>query len=200
MTDLRYTAEFIGARLAEDKATAGALASATMLAGKRPDFWGAGGPAAEDFWKRFDPTRMLRDINAKTAIVAACTAAAEADPNGPAAVLALAVIEAMSTEWEHPDRPLVPDWTIRPGVMLRETLAAKGIDPADVLGAKRIIDGTLRIGAFEATTIATATGTSEDMWLNAQRIHDAAILRGATDTSDEDGQDDPGGEDDPECE
>jgi len=197
VSDLGYTAAFNMARLDEDKATVEALMFASRFVDGEPDFTGRGGPAAEEHWKRFDPARMLRDVSAGRTIVAACTRAAEADPNGPAAVLALAVLEAMSTGWEHKDRPFVPDWTIRPGVMLREALKAKGKSADDILGARRIIDGTLRIGPFEAGTIAAALGTTEDMWLNAQRLYDAALLRGATDTSDEHEQDAAG---DPECE
>lgn len=195
MSDLEYMAAFIEARLAEDKATAEALMFASRFAGGEPDFTGRGGPAAGEHWKRFDPARMLRDVDADRAIVAACTRAAEGDPYSPAGVLALAVLEAMSTGWEHKDRPFVPDWTIRPGVLLRRALEAKGLSADDLAGGRHLLDGTWRIDRMHANWISDLLGTSEDMWLNAQRLYDAAILRGATDTSEEHGQDD-----DPACE
>jgi plasmid maintenance system antidote protein VapI len=172
VSDLGYTAAFIGARLDEDKAEIGPSLSATYR-------------CEELNGVHLDRDRALRGIEAKRHAVAACTKAAEADPNSPAGVLALAVLEAMSTEWEHPQRPFVPDWTLRPGVLLREALEVQGKSADDLLGGKRIIDGTLRIGPFEAENIASLLGTSADMWLNAQRIHDAALLRGATDTSED---------------
>lgn len=206
MSDLGYTAAFNLARLGEDEAVARAATRSEWLAGPAdiivkdadPHWDGAcvasaSGPDGAHI-ARNDPASRLRGIAAGRTIVAACTRAAEADPNSPAGALALAVLEAMSTEWEHMERPFVPDWTISPGVLLRRALEAQGKNAEDILGARRIIDGTLRIGPFEAGTIAAALGTSEDMWLNAQRLYDAAILRGATDTSGEYEQDDGSGQ------
>lgn len=191
--DLPYVATFIEARLAEDRATADGLMFACRNPDLEPDFFGCGGPCAEEFWKRFDPPRMLRDIEAKRTAVAACLRAAESDPNSPAGVLALAVLDAVCLEWEHEDRPFVPDWTLCPGVLVRETMKARGMT-ADDLSARTflrpeavagILSGQLRIAGPTARLLAGAFGTSADMWLNAQRIHDAALLRGATDSSEE---------------
>ena len=184
MSDLATIAAFTQARLAEDREIANGLLFACKT-DDMPDFTGRGGPCAEDFWKRFDPHRMLADVEAKRRIIAACTRAAEAAPDSPAAALALAILEAMSTEWEHPDRPFVPDWTIRPGILLRRSLEWQGRSAADLPDGQGLLDGTLRIDARHAAQIADLLGTSAEMWLNAQRLHDAAILRGATDTSDE---------------
>lgn len=210
MSDLGYTAKFIGARLAEWQALAqaatpgpwepehpflsdfvtsallGRVADCSVGTGYRPQSL----PDARHI-AAHDPASAQRLVTAIRSAVAACTRAAEADPNGPAGVLALAVAEALSTGWEHKDRPFVPDWTLRPGTLLREALAVKGIDPDDILGAEEIIAGTLRIDRMHAGWISDALGTTPDMWMNAQRIYDAAILRGATDTSEERGQDDP---------
>lgn len=198
--DLAFAAAFIEARLAEDTVTAAeAEAELAALPGGFPreahivyrlERSGFGLPY-QGFALVHDPARVLRDVTAKRAIVGACTRAAEADPNSPAGVLALAVLEAMSTEWEHPGRPFVPDWTISPGVLLAKALEAQGKTEDSILGADRIIAGTLRIDAMHAHWIADELGTSADMWLNAQRLYDAAILRGAKDTSEEHEHDQP---------
>lgn len=190
--DLAYAAAFITARVAEDEERARKLlevARDAIGALKEPRLLGREIPGWHS-WPDVEAaaSQALRDAGVKRTVVAACTRAAESDPNSPAGVLALAVLDAMCLEWEHKDRPFVPDWTVSPGVMLREALEAKGLEPGGILGAGRILDGTLRIGPFEAGTLAAALGTSEDMWLNAQRIHDAALLRGAKDSDDEEGQ------------
>lgn len=201
MSDLGYTAAFIGARVAEDEEQARKLAEVARDAIEKlkdPRFLGREIPGWHA-WPDVEATafRALRDAGVKRTVVAACTRAAEADPDGPAGVLALAVMEAMSTEWEHKDRPFVPDWTIRPGVMVAEAMKARGMT-ADDLGARTylrpeavagLLSGHLRIGGPTARLLADALGTSPDMWLNAQRLYDAAILRGATDTSGEHEQD-----------
>ena len=61
--------EFLLARITEDEAVARGLQNATVLAGQRPNFYGAGGPAAEDFWRRFDPAWVLAECEAKRRIV-----------------------------------------------------------------------------------------------------------------------------------
>jgi hypothetical protein len=61
---------FARARLAEDERTAQGLAGATRFVGGKPDFYGVGGPAAEAFWDRFDPARVLRQVAAGRRILA----------------------------------------------------------------------------------------------------------------------------------
>jgi plasmid maintenance system antidote protein VapI len=144
---------------------------------------------------RHDPARELRGAEAKRAILAACTRAAEADPYGAAGVLALAVLGAMTVEWgHHPAKPFTPDWTLRPGVILiAEAVKARGWTPEDLAEragldpatARGLLDGSTRIDRPAAEGLARAIGTSAEMWLNAQRIYDAAILRGAHDSSEE---------------
>jgi Family of unknown function (DUF6221) len=63
-------AEFLTARLDEDAKVADALYFAARIPDKVPDFFAAGGPAAEQFWGRFDPAWVLREVEAKRAILA----------------------------------------------------------------------------------------------------------------------------------
>jgi hypothetical protein len=58
-------ADYLAARLAEDRQVAEGLMFACLQPGRRPVFDFCGGPAAEQFWARFDPARMLREIEAK---------------------------------------------------------------------------------------------------------------------------------------
>lgn len=190
--DLAYAAAFITARLDEDENYARSALSEVsdgtairVVDGELAIRPSAASGMLTTHIVRHRPAQALREVAAKRVIVAACTSAAEADPHGPAGVLALAVLDAMCLEWEHPDRPFVPDWTIRPGVLLRKALEAQGKSADDLLGGKRLLDGTLRIGPFEAENIGRLLGTSPETWLNAQRLYDAAILRGAADTSEE---------------
>jgi hypothetical protein len=62
-------AEFLLARIAEDEWVANGLNGATRIIGNTPDFYGVGGPAAADFWQRFDPARVLAECEAKRRIV-----------------------------------------------------------------------------------------------------------------------------------
>lgn len=212
--EMEYRARFIGERVAEDKEAAEAAQPGPWTIETREGMGGTYasvmvpfGPAAPNaktgltsmaklgtqdaetaaHIARNDPPRALRAAAAKRAIVAACTRSAEADPDSPAGVLALAVLEAMTTEWEHPDKPFTPDWTIRPGVLLRAALEAQGKRADDLTGGQQLLDGTWRIDRMHANWIGDLLGTSPDMWLNAQRLYDAAILRGAKDTSEEHG-------------
>ena len=66
-------AEFILARLDEDEAAARSLAMATRFVEGCPDFYGRGGPAAEVYWERFPPDRVLRDAEATRKVLAAFT-------------------------------------------------------------------------------------------------------------------------------
>ena len=89
-------------------------------------------------------------------------------------------------------RPFLPDWTVRPGVLLRRAIQARELateEFADRAGfdlgfAVRLLAGDERITVYSAAGIATALGTGMDMWLNAQDLHDADLARGAEDTSD----------------
>lgn len=90
-------------------------------------------------------------------------------------------------------RPFEPDWTIRPGVLLRHELAARGVTPAELAGSAAlaaevvtgIIDGTQKIGEEIADRLYAGLGISASFWLNFQARYDADIARGATDTSEE---------------
>ena len=63
-------AGFLAARIAEDEEIANSLYFAARIPEQIPDFYAAGGPAAEQFWKRFDTARALREAEAKRAILA----------------------------------------------------------------------------------------------------------------------------------
>lgn len=65
---------FIEARLAEDKSVADGLMFACRIPEKKPDFFACGGPAAEEYWRRFDPRRMLAEVEGTTRLVAEITA------------------------------------------------------------------------------------------------------------------------------
>jgi plasmid maintenance system antidote protein VapI len=199
--ELEYRARFIGERLGEHQTRLTALletARWAIEALKNPRFlgreipgWGSW-PDVEAMCKQ-----ALQAAAVKRTIVAACTRAAEADPDSPAGVLALAVLDSMCTEWEHPDKPFVPDWTISPGVLLvAEAVKAREWTPGDlaersgldVATVRGVLDGSTRIDRAAAEGLARAIGTSAEMWLNAQRIYDAAILRGAKDTGEVDSE------------
>lgn len=210
-SELEYPARFIGERVAEDEASAEGWRSRQwehrgreiwmLLGGGRrliAECWPPVGdePSMAEHVARYDPARAQRRAAATRAIVAACTRAAEAGPDSPATILAIAVLDAMSTEWEHPGRPFVPDWTISPGALLvAEAVKARGWTPDDLAErsgldaatVQGVLAGSARIDGPVAEGLARAIGTSAEMWLNAQRIYDAAILRGATDTSEEHG-------------
>jgi hypothetical protein len=64
-------AEFLRARLDEDEQTAKGLLTAARFLDKEPDFYGAGGPAAQTYWQRHDPARVLAEVDAKRRIIAA---------------------------------------------------------------------------------------------------------------------------------
>ncbi len=103
----------------------------------------------------------------------------------------------MTAPGEQELHPFTPDWTVRPGVLLRDELAERGITP-DALAASvglaaevitGVIDGTRKIDQVIAERLFAALGISASFWRNFQARYDADIARGATDT-----------EDDPECE
>jgi hypothetical protein len=56
-------------RLDEDEQAAMALEGATVFMGRKPDFYGVGGPAAEAFWDHFTSHRMLDEVRAKRQIL-----------------------------------------------------------------------------------------------------------------------------------
>jgi hypothetical protein len=56
---------FLTGRLDEDERVADGLAGATRFIGGSPDFYGQGGPAADAYWERFTPARVLREVEAK---------------------------------------------------------------------------------------------------------------------------------------
>ena len=61
---------FAAARLAEDKERADGLLFACRIPDKLPDFRACGGPAAEMYWERFNPRRMLAEADAKRLVLA----------------------------------------------------------------------------------------------------------------------------------
>jgi hypothetical protein len=99
MSDLT---EFLKARLDEDERTAKGLAGATRIIGGGPDFYGAGGLAAEDFWERFDPARVLREVKAKRAILGEY-AGNDMDDLGYTNALGFAVSHLAAVYSDHPD-------------------------------------------------------------------------------------------------
>ena len=69
VSDIDEMAEFMEERVNEDESAAEALDVAARLPGKVPDFFGAGGPAAEAFWERFGPLRVLAGVEAKRLVL-----------------------------------------------------------------------------------------------------------------------------------
>lgn len=61
--------QFIVARLREDEDTASGLAFACRNPDLTPDFGCCGGPAAEDYWARFNADRALREVEATRRIM-----------------------------------------------------------------------------------------------------------------------------------
>lgn len=88
------------------------------------------------------------------------------------------------------NHPFEPDWTMRPGALLRSALEDRGltaaaftdagIDEATLTG---LIKGTVRVDQAIAEAIGRALGTTAQMWLNAQALYDRDIARGAKDLS-----------------
>lgn len=89
-------------------------------------------------------------------------------------------------------RQFEPDWTLRPGVLLRSALEDRGLtaDVFESAGLDRaavaaLVAGTVRVDLAIAEKIGAALGTTARMWLNAQEMYDADIARGAKDVSEE---------------
>lgn len=57
------------AQVGEDRQKAHGLVVATRFVAGEPNFYGVGGPAAAAFWGHFNEHRMLRDAEAKRAIL-----------------------------------------------------------------------------------------------------------------------------------
>ena len=91
-------AAFISARLDEDQRAADGLYFAARIPDRRPDFTGCGGPAAEAYWERFEPARILREAAAMRAILAQWQAS---PPESP--VLTHALYELAAIWSDHPD-------------------------------------------------------------------------------------------------
>lgn len=105
--------DFLRDRLAEDKDHARVLATAAKLLDRQPDFYGAGGPAAQDYWQHFTPARMLADVEAKRGIVNLMAEATRPgwDPRSDAAAVRLAgiVLGRLAEPYaDHPDYR--PEW------------------------------------------------------------------------------------------
>jgi hypothetical protein len=62
-------ADFIAARVAEDKGAADTLQFACRIPEKIPDFFSAGGPAAEAYWQHFTPHRAADQADATRRLV-----------------------------------------------------------------------------------------------------------------------------------
>lgn len=69
MTGIDGLVAFVRARLADDEHAARTLLGATMIIGRSPEFYGAGGRAAAAFWQYFNPARMLAEVEAKRRIL-----------------------------------------------------------------------------------------------------------------------------------
>lgn len=110
-------ADFIIARLTEDCRAADGLMFACRDPRRKPDFGGCGGPAAEEFFARFNPARTLREVEADRKLLAAYQAAndrqvAAAEGRAPAepewhiarrAALDFAVAVRAAIYSDHPD-------------------------------------------------------------------------------------------------
>lgn len=77
-------------------------------------------------------------------------------------------------------RPFEPDWTMHPGVILRELLqdrgmngnelaVASGLDPDTVTG---LLDFATPVSEEIAAGLSSAFGMSAQFWLNAQRLYE----------------------------
>jgi hypothetical protein len=73
---------FLNARLDAAETRANALFFACRNPDWTPDFTGCGGAAAEDFWRLFTPARVLREVTAERAILAAHATTIYYDPVG----------------------------------------------------------------------------------------------------------------------
>lgn len=71
MTSVDDLVAWLRAQIDEDEQVAQGLLGATKIVGASPNFYGAGGPAADTYWAHFDPARVLREVEADRAIIAA---------------------------------------------------------------------------------------------------------------------------------
>jgi addiction module HigA family antidote len=97
---------------------------------------------------------------------------------------------------EAVSRPFEPDWTLHPGVCLREILDDRGITPErfaadaslDPVTVGEILAFTAPVTAYVAQRLETALGgPSAGFWLNYQANYERGLARGAKDVSREDG-------------
>lgn len=87
--------------------------------------------------------------------------------------------------------PWVPNWTIHPGEILRETLEELHLSPRVAAIAMNVEEADL-VAVLECRAPITAEmarrlavfAVTERMWLALQRHHDEALARGAPNLSD----------------
>jgi addiction module HigA family antidote len=80
---------------------------------------------------------------------------------------------------------------MHPGVILRELLDNLGITASELAAATGvaedvvvgIVDFATAIDSETADRLHTAFGVSAEFWLNAQRLYEEGLARGATDVS-----------------
>lgn len=72
--EIEALAAVVRAGVAEDERVAQGLLSACRKLGAVPDFFAAGGPAAEVFWQRFTEGRVLSEVGARRAMLDALLA------------------------------------------------------------------------------------------------------------------------------
>lgn len=116
MSEIDDMAEFMEERVNEDEQAAKALDGATTLAGAVPDFYGAGGPAAQAFWERFGPRRILAVVEAKRAVLSEWAAFSglvegqvrRGEPVDKVMLFKVRVIEGTM-------RKLCTEWAVHPG-------------------------------------------------------------------------------------
>lgn len=60
---------FLRTCLDQDEQAAQGLSMATVMAGKTPDFYGCGGPAAHNYWDHFPAHRALIEVDVKRRII-----------------------------------------------------------------------------------------------------------------------------------
>lgn len=90
------------------------------------------------------------------------------------------------------DRPFEPDWTLHPGVALREILGERGISEADLADAARLgpetvaglLNFTVPVDGLIAQQLEAALGAPPaQFWLNYQANYERDLARDAKDVS-----------------
>ena len=103
---------FLHARLDEDEQTAKGLNMAARFIDGEPNFYGAGGLAAQNHWQRFSPARVLAEVDAKRRILA-LHHATPSPADGPADPPVTVCVECgpdTHTLWETDPRGARGDW------------------------------------------------------------------------------------------